>query len=188
MRRAFVLLGTALMLVACNRHSAKDQLRADGNATGRSMVSHPPDLTGWPIFDGKSRRVGTVTTRLQKKGVLVSLDTMGLPPGIHGVHIHQFAKCEAPTFTTAGAHWNWTHKKHGRENPEGYHAGDLGNLIVSQDGKGQATFLVASKDWDRKMTGGLPLIIHARPDDEKSDPSGNSGERIACGVLYLRRE
>ena len=89
---------------------------------------------------------------------------------------------------SAGGHWNWTNKKHGHKNPQGFHAGDLGNLTVGPGGKAQATFTVAAGNWDTKHVGGLPIIIHAAADDEMTDPSGNSGDRIACGVLYLRRD
>ena len=146
------------------------------------------DPFGWRIFDGTSKQVGTVSTRPDKRGVVVMLDTMGLPPGVHGVHIHEVAKCEPPSFASAGGHWNWTHRKHGHHNPLGYHAGDLGNLKVGLNGRGQATFLVAKKDWDRKLSGGLSLVIHASADDDKTDPSGNSGARIACGIMYLRKD
>jgi len=187
MSRELMALGAALVMAACSQEGTTEQPAVNGNGAPQ-VVNHPPDLTGWPIFDRNGGRVGTVVTRLQKGGVGVSLDTMGLPPGAHGVHIHQDPKCQGPDFESAGGHWNWTSKKHGRHNPEGYHAGDLGNLTVGPGGKGQAKFMVASKDWDPKLTGGLPLIIHAHADDEKTDPSGNSGDRIACGVLYLRRE
>lgn len=188
MSREITLFGVAVMMVACSQQGATKQPLTKRNAAAVTIPNHPPDLTGWPIFDRKSRRVGTVVTRLQKQGVLVSLDTMGLPPGVHGVHIHQIPRCDAPAFDSAGEHWNWKHKKHGLKNPQGHHAGDLGNLTVGPDGKGQAAFLIASKDWDAKAPPGLPIVIHAHADDEKTDPSGNSGERIACGVLHLRRD
>jgi Cu-Zn family superoxide dismutase len=191
MTRRLVVLGSALIVVACSQQGRDQQLpvRADRTATTSKVFAPPPDPFGWPILDRSDKRVGTVATRLDKqRGVLVSLDTAGLPPGRHGVHIHQIAKCEKPGFESAGGHWNWTQKKHGHLNPRGHHAGDLGNLTVGADGKGQATFVVALKDWDPKATGALPLVIHASPDDERTDPTGNSGERIACGVFYLRRD
>ena len=187
MKRDTIQFAVMLMTVACTQRAANQQLPVSNDALD-AKGTHPPDVTGWPIVDRKGRQVGIVTTRLNKQAVVVSLDTMGLPPGVHGVHIHQIAKCEAPTFESAGAHWNWTNKKHGHTNPQGYHAGDLGNLTVGADGKGEAAFAVAAKDWDPKLSGGLPLVIHAAADDDRTDPSGNSGERIACGLLYLRRD
>jgi Cu-Zn family superoxide dismutase len=180
-----MLLAAAVMIHACEQADSKQSAASAKSTTG---LSHPPDLTGWPIVDSKKRRVGTVRTRLEKGRVMVDLDTIGLPPGVHGVHIHEVAKCEAPSFESAGDHWNWTHKKHGHKAKQGHHAGDLGNLVVGRDGKGQATFTMSLKDWDPKVRGGLPIIIHAKPDDEKTDPTGKSGARIACGVLYVRRD
>jgi Cu-Zn family superoxide dismutase len=191
MMRELVLLGGALIAAGCSQQAGDQQqpIGADRMATARNVFTPPPDPFGWPIIDRSNKQVGTVATRLDKqRGVLVILDTAGLPPGRHGVHIHQIAKCERPSFESAGSHWNWTHKKHGHQNPQGYHAGDLGNLTVGADGRGQATFVIASKDWDPNATGGLPLVIHASADDERTDPTGNSGERIACGILYVRRD
>ena len=188
MSRRLVFLSAAMVVMACSQRGPSQQRDVGPSDTNKMVVSRPPDRTGWRIFDRDIKQVGIVTTRLGPQGVLVTLDTMGLPPGEHGVHIHQVPKCEAPDFASAGGHWNWTEKKHGHQNPKGHHAGDLGNLSVGPDGKGEATFTVPLKDWDPKLSGGLPIIIHAKADDDKTDPSGNSGERIACGVLYLRRE
>lgn len=188
MKRETILLIPMLIAAACSDRSGNQQPSVSANTAVRPNLSHPPDVTGWPIIDRRGKQVGLVATRLNNAGVVVSLDTMGLPPGLHGVHIHQNAKCEGPTFESAGGHWNWTNKKHGHKNPQGYHAGDLGNLTVAADGKGQATFTVAAKDWDPKLSGGLPVLIHAEADDDRTDPSGNSGDRIACGLIYLRRD
>jgi Cu-Zn family superoxide dismutase len=189
MRRTIIVLGGALMVAGCSPHDGTQQpsIGANDMAAGKSFKPGP-DPFGWPVMSAQGKRVGTVATRLEKQDVLVTLDTAGLQPGVHGVHIHQDPKCEAPSFASAGGHWNWTSKKHGHQNPQGYHAGDLGNLTVGADGRGQATFRVAAKDWDPKMSGGLPIVIHATADDQKTDPSGNSGDRIACGILYLRRD
>ena len=189
--REIILFGGALIVAGCSQQSGDRQppIGADRTATAPTVFTPPPDPSGWPILDRMNKQVGMVFTRLDaKRGDLVMLHTAGLPPGRHGVHIHQVAKCEKPNFESAGSHWNGTHKEHGHLNPLGYHAGDLGNLTVGADGKGQATFVVASKDWDSSATGGLPLVIHASADDERTDPSGNSGERIACGIFYLRRD
>jgi len=187
LRCKLIFIGTTMMVIGCSQQGGSQQAQIDANRS--AIVSQPgPDPFGWPILDRANRQVGIVATRLDKRGVVVTLDTMGLPAGLHGVHVHQVPKCEAPTFESAGAHWNWTHKKHGYKNPEGHHAGDLGNLTVAADGKGQATFVVAAKDWDPKAVGGWSLVIHSAADDESTDPSGNSGERIACGVFYLRRD
>jgi Cu-Zn family superoxide dismutase len=152
------------------------------------VVKPPRDPFGWPIFDRTTKQVGIVATRPEKQGIIITLDIRGLPPGVHGVHIHENPKCEAPSFATAGGHWNWTQKQHGHKNPRGHHAGDLGNISIPADGKVQATFLVPAKDRDPKLAGGLSIVIHAAADDERTDPSGNSGDRIACGLLFVRPE
>lgn len=187
MKRGLILLCAAVVVAACSRQDGARQPASRTNSAGQPFKL-PPDPFGWPIMDRTGKRVGTVTTRLAERGVEVTVETLGLPPGTHGVHIHETAKCEPPAFASAGGHWNWTSRKHGHENPQGHHAGDLGNLTVGADGKGNATFVVPAKDWDPKKAGGLPIVIHEAADDEKTDPSGNSGERIACGILYLRRD
>jgi len=157
-------------------------------AITKTVAPSTRDPFGWPIFDSTPKQVGIVSTQLTRRGVVIALDTYGLPPGLHGVHIHAVPKCTPPTFATAGDHWNWRKRKHGHQNPAGHHAGDLGNLKVAADGKGQARFLVPTKDWNPKLRGGLPLVIHAAADNDRTDPSGKSGARIACGILYLRRD
>jgi len=183
MMRVLMLLSAA-MIAGCSGQGTSPPVDAN------SAKARPPgpDPFGWPILDGGNKQVGIVTTRHQKAGVAITLDTLGLPAGLHGVHIHETPKCEPPAFESAGPHWNWTHKQHGHKNPQGYHAGDLGNLSVAADGRGKQTFVVPAKDWDPKAAGGWSIVIHAQADDEKTDPSGNSGARIACGVFFLRQD
>ncbi len=132
--------------------------------------------------------VGTATFTPAEDGVKILVEVAGLPPGKHGIHIHAAGKCEPPEFKTAGAHLNPLGKKHGLENPEGAHAGDLRNLVVAKDGKARATFTargVTLSEGQGSLFGpdGTALVIHADPDDEKTDPTGSSGARIACGVV-----
>src|SRR5205807_6533161 len=121
-------------------------------------------------------------------GVRLTLRVNGLRPGEHGFHIHAVGKCEPPDFTSAGAHFNPYGKHHGLANPDGPHAGDFPNLKVGANGTGSlATVdsLVALKEGLNSLfrPGGTSLIIHVDPDDEKTDPAGNSGARVACGVV-----
>ncbi|NOU93833.1 superoxide dismutase family protein [Paenibacillus sp. LMG 31456] len=141
------------------------------------------------IMDSKGAKVGTAVLSEAAEGVRLQVEVSGLPSGIHGIHIHQTGVCTAPDFKSAGEHFNPEGKKHGFENPEGYHAGDLLNLEIGSDGKGKAELIdkkvTLAKDKANSLLkpGGTALVIHEAADDYKTDPSGNSGARIACGVI-----
>lgn len=128
--------------------------------------------------------LGTVRVFSEPTGVMLRIDAAGLPAGQHGVHVHAVGRCDTPAFTSAGPHWNPTGKKHGHRNPAGFHMGDLGNLGVGADGKLVAGLLVPHATIDGlRDADGAALVVHAKEDDEITDPSGNSGDRIACAVL-----
>ncbi len=136
--------------------------------------------------DGKD--VGRATLIESGDGVRIALTGYRLPPGTHGVHIHAVGDCQPPDFTSAGAHFNPAGKKHGTMNPEGPHAGDLPNLVVAASGEGGldvTTKAVTLGPGPNSLVGpgGTALVVHAAADDLKTDPTGNSGARIACGVI-----
>jgi Cu-Zn family superoxide dismutase len=142
------------------------------------------------LSDAKGQSVGTATLTEGKggSGVTIKLNLKGLPPGEHALHIHVNAKCEAPGFTTAGGHFNPDKKKHGLESADGHHAGDMKNFTVDAKGKAKATVMdadVTLADGDHSVfsNGGTALMIHAKADDYKTDPTGNAGDRIACGTI-----
>jgi Cu-Zn family superoxide dismutase len=140
------------------------------------------------LANGQGKNVGTATLQQSAVGVAIKLNVHDLSPGDHGIHIHQAAKCEGPDFKSAGPHFNPDGKKHGLESPDGPHAGDVPNFVVDANGKSKATVVakgVTLGDGANSVFtgGGTALVIHAKADDNKTDPSGNSGDRIACGVI-----
>lgn len=143
------------------------------------------------LKNGTGQVVGTATLAQASNGVRVTASVKGLQAGKHGIHIHAVGKCEGPDFTTAGGHFNPDAKQHGAQNPAGAHAGDLPNLTVAADSTGAydataAKVTLASGTPNSLFDAdGSALVIHFSEDDEKTDPTGNSGARIACGVIAL---
>jgi len=140
------------------------------------------------IVSATGQKIGTATFTPADGGVRIDVDVSQLPPGTHGIHIHAVGKCEGPDFKTAGGHFNPAGKKHGKDNPDGAHNGDLLNLEIGADGHGTASLLDANVTLGDGPTslfqpGGTAVVIHASADDYKTDPAGNSGARIACGVI-----
>jgi Cu-Zn family superoxide dismutase len=141
------------------------------------------------LYDAKGAGVGTATIEETEHGVAVHLALKGLTPGEHAIHFHQNAKCDAPEFKTAGGHFNPTAAHHGLHNPAGPHAGDMENITIAADGTSNVTVsdervtLEPGKPNSLFANGGTALVIHARADDMVSDPAGDAGDRVACGVI-----
>ena len=142
------------------------------------------------LVNSQGVKIGSAKFNPSALGLRVTVRVEHLTPGEHGIHIHNVGKCEGPAFTTAGPHFNPTDAHHGVHNAQDPHPhlGDLDNLTADKGGKAHATFVATGVTLGEGSNslfhdGGTSLIIHAKPDDLKSDPSGNSGDRVACGVI-----
>ena len=149
-----------------------------------------PTPKGVYVKDAKGQDMGTALLKPDGSGVAIVYNFKNLPPGPHALHIHQNAKCDgADGFKSAGPHFNPDHKKHGLLSAEGAHNGDLPNIRASQKGIAKGTLntrritLQEGAPNSVFANGGTALVIHAHPDDETTDPAGNAGDRIACGVI-----
>ncbi|WP_010163116.1 superoxide dismutase family protein [Sphingomonas sp. PAMC 26617] len=159
-----------------------------------SACDKPEVRTGAPLANGAhavamlrtadGADVGRATATEVGGGLRITLDVHGMPAGTHGAHIHSVGHCDAPDFTTAGPHWNPTATKHGTMNPQGPHQGDLPNLIVGTNGRGTIGLVLPGATMAGLLDAdGAAMVVHANPDDLMTDPSGNSGGRVACGVF-----
>lgn len=187
------ILAAALVLTACGGDDVADDPAMDMNmdmASDDTVMQAPqtPQRATAELRDADDQVVGTVSFEESEAGVRVTLAGTGLPQGTHAFHIHETGECTAPDFTSAGGHFNPTGAQHGLDNPQGPHAGDMPNVDVGADGTVQF-----SVDNDRIALGdgqnsildadGSAVVIHASADDNVSDPAGNAGDRIACGVV-----
>lgn len=141
------------------------------------------------IVNTKGEKIGSASFTQEGPHVKLRVKVKGLTQGLHGMHVHGVGKCEAPDFKSAGPHFNPHSKQHGLHNPLGSHSGDLPNLLANKKGKARLTAVIKGANLQEGAldsllkTEGTALVIHAGPDDEMSDPAGNSGDRIACGVI-----
>jgi len=163
-----------------------------GLATESGTVWAVGERAAAPLRNAEGQVLGMAIFTQEPQGVRISVTVKGLSPGEHGIHIHAVGKCEPPDFLSAGPHFNPTNKKHGLNNPEGPHAGDLPNLVVGEDGSAVYEYVtdrvtLAPGELSLFDEDGSSLIIHADPDDHITDPAGNSGARVLCGVITPMR-
>ncbi len=176
----------ALFGIAC---TGRDSGPPDDTASlrvGDSATARGAQAVTAALRDSTGKELGTLTLRDDTGGVAVSGRLRELPQGNHAIHLHETGRCEPP-FESAGSHWNPTNRQHGTENPQGPHFGDLPNLIVDADGSvavqattagGTLRGVSALLDADSAA-----IVIHTQPDDNRTDPAGGGGNRIACGVV-----
>jgi len=154
-------------------------------------VNEPPGGSAMALVNSSGQSIGTVRAWQTVGGVTFRIDAAGLPHGVHGLHVHAVGRCDAPDFASAGPHWNPANRKHGLNNPDGPHSGDLRNVTVAANGVlGETVTLTGASLTAPPGTpgalldaDGAALVIHAAADDYVTDPSGNSGARIACAVI-----
>lgn len=187
MNSGTTLFGTALIAVVA---AAALILRSGGEYEPAESASHQSSTTARAeLRDPQNRSVGTANLASTENGVRIEIEVNGLPEGRHGFHIHEVGRCDPPEFTTAGGHFNPSGREHGMENPNGPHAGDLPNIVVRADGTGSLSVvnpylsLGTGADNDLLRGDGTSVMIHAGPDDYFTDPAGDSGARLACGVI-----
>lgn len=163
-------------------------IAAAGALAGCAAVDVPVAAPPVSLINGSGQVIGTVTPAQTSGGVSLVISAAGVPHGLHGVHVHAVGRCDPPAFESAGAHWNPAARKHGFNDPQGPHAGDLPNVTASSSGVVRETVVLAGASFAQLADAdGSALIIHAGADDYRTDPSGNSGARIACAVLAPTR-
>lgn len=194
------MLLTSVGVVACERaddlpddqpavEPAVDPAGATPPAEGGVLPAAPEGGVMVSLIAADGRHAGGARLEEVAEGVRVSLRITGLSEGEHGLHFHEAGRCDPSGFESAGAHFSPHERQHGFLNPQGPHAGDLPNIRAGADGVADTSFvattvrLSASAAEGLLRSGGTALVVHAGPDDYRTDPSGNSGDRIACGVV-----
>lgn len=168
----------------------------DGDAMTETMPELGSPVAGVPadtaatkmamadLATAAGKAAGTATAMVRNGGLVISVKSDGMTAGDHGIHIHTTGKCAGPKFESAGDHWNPAGAKHGLSNPQGHHSGDMPNLTVAGDGSGALEYTVSGATLDQMLDDdGAAIVIHAKADDQMTDPSGDSGDRLACGVF-----
>jgi Cu-Zn family superoxide dismutase len=184
---AILLVAFALLGCETDRREGADTTRAISAVDTLTAARSGGGATA-AMKDASGKDLGTVTLSDSSGKIAVTGQLTGLSRGDHAIHLHTVGKCDPPKFEAAGDHWNPTNREHGVQNPKGPHLGDLPNLTVGQDGSSRVQVTTpggtlrggANPALD---SDGAAVVVHAKPDDYKSQPSGNSGDRIACGVV-----
>lgn len=180
----YVFLLSILFLTACSGANTETQ-----HQNSIEVSEKAEDMYKTKLKDIDGNTIGTATLTEGKNGVTIHLKAEKLPPGVHGFHIHEKGECQGAGFESAGGHFNPYNKEHGLDNPKGPHAGDLPNIEVDQNGKvdvkvvAPLVTLEEGKENSLFDEDGSALMIHEKADDNKTNPAGDAGSRIACGVI-----
>jgi superoxide dismutase, Cu-Zn family len=190
---AGTVLAGSVALLACGDTARRNAGRTtDTAATAQDSpsTSSTSSSNNASMRNAAGKDLGTLTiTQITEgsQGISVKGRLTGLPPGEHGIHLHTTGKCDPPKFTSAGDHWNPTKRQHGSRSPQGPHLGDMPNITVGSDSSADvnATTAGGTVSGDNALldADGAAVVVHAKADDYRTQPSGNSGDRIACGVV-----
>lgn len=193
LKKSIMFAAAALVLTACGSNTDKTEQKASKpesrETSGTASEKDAAKSATATFINADGKEIGTAELTEADNGVRVKVEASQLPPGNHGFHFHEKGSCTAPNFESAGGHFNPEQAEHGIENPKGPHAGDLPNIEVGESGavkfEALAQLVTLKKGQPNSLLreGGTALVIHADPDDYKSQPAGNSGKRIACGEI-----
>ena len=148
------------------------------------VTDEPQGGAPMPLINSSGQTIGTVRAWQTEGGISFHVRAAGLAHGVHGIHVHPIGRCDPPDFASAGTHWNPTNKQHGIKNPNGPHAGDMPNVEVAANGVLDQTVVLPNATMAQLLDAdGSSIMIHANADDYVSEPSGNSGAKIACAVI-----
>jgi Cu-Zn family superoxide dismutase len=183
-------LFAGVLLLACGDADRRNP-NSDTDPPGTLHDSPPADAGAGGVSalvrSAAGQDLGTVTLTEKDGGIALAGPLRGLPPGEHGIHLHMTGRCEPPKFESAGDHWNPTNAAHGSKDPKGPHWGDLPNITVAEDSSvmvlGRTRGGTLRDENELLDADGAAVVVHAKPDDHRTQPSGNSGDRIACGVV-----
>jgi superoxide dismutase, Cu-Zn family len=176
-----------LLLAACGNNKKEELKQKSKIEAAASGIEPGPVIIH--LINNEGKKAGKAILTQEAEGVKVNVQAAGVKPGKHGIHFHEKAICTPPDFKSAGEHFNPAKKKHGFLNPHGPHAGDMENIEADNNGVIDAEVLStlvtlsAGKQNSLFKNGGSALVIHERADDYKTDPAGDSGARIICGVI-----
>ena len=185
---AILMAGGALALAACSGGEKADASKTDAAANAPTAPAAPKatgdvEVARATLNDAVGQAKGSVDILEGADGLLVRANLTG-SPGTYALHVHTVGKCDAPDFKTAEGHWNPENKQHGVDNPAGSHKGDMPNVTIAAAGKGTLEFRISGATKATLLdTDGAAFVMHEKPDDNKSDPAGNAGNRIACGII-----